>query len=741
MAASRRDFLKIAGVSSAGAVVFAGCTIPAREMKVESPTRIPEDLVTGRDNWYATAGTRGNGIIVRVMEGRAHKVEGNPDHPVNQGKSSVWDQALVQLLYHPDRYQRPLRLNGPRGSGNYADLTWTDAIAQAADALRGATGGRLVVMTPPLSGPTLVAVDAFVRALGASWLTLDLNDDAVYRAAVQRVFGADVLPDYDFARANTVLSIGADWLGAWGNPVRNGIGYGQFRQGKATRGYLIHIDSRFSVTAANADEYVACRPGSEGLVALAIAHALMTGNFGDRAAYPSGGAQALAAFAAAQVAPETGIPAERIQAIAKRLGENGPSMVIGGGSAGAHTNGLFNLTQILNLNHLLGTVGRPGGVRLNPAPPAIPTVPSPFRAGASSFTNWQGEMIRLRQLGSNAVILVFNVNPVFALPPAIGVRDVLLNAGRVISFSTLPDETSELADLILPSHSPLEEWGVEVPDQGPGFQVITFKQPVVNRVFDTRQFGDTILDLMRALGGDVVRAVPFPTIRDGSRIFAQPFFDRRTGSVTADTFDLFLNGVQQRGGWWSTAATQAATARPASFASTAEPARFAGDDGYPFFLQPFMSPTLGSPEGAQLPWLQQTPDPVTTMAWGTWVEINRRVADRLGVREGDVVVVESPSGRIEAPVYINYGTPDWTVAIPVGNGHTAGGRWQKGVGVNPIGILADLTDQQTGALAWAATKVRLTRTGRRVPMSKLEGYLPAVQLKGAEALKITNKDS
>ncbi|MFN8532827.1 MAG: molybdopterin-dependent oxidoreductase [Dehalococcoidia bacterium] len=741
MAASRRDFLKIAGVSSAGAVTFAGCTIPARDMRVESPTRIPEDLVTGRDNYYATGGTRGNGVIVRVMEGRAHKVEGNPDHPVSTGKSTAWDQALVQLLYHPDRYQGPLRLNGSRGAGTFAPLAWNDAITQAVEAVRGATGGRLVVMTPPLSGPTFAVVDAFVRALGGSHLTLDLNDDPVYRAAAQRVFGADLAPDYDFARANSILSIGADWLGTWGSTVRQGIGYGQFRQGKATRGYLIHIDSRFSATAANADEYVPCRPGSEGIVALSIAQALVAGNFGDRAAYPGGGAQALAAFAPAQTAQATGIPAERITAIAQRLGQNGPAMVIGGGSAGAQTNGLFNLTQILSLNVLLGAIGTPGGIRLNPAPPNVPNVPASFRPGAGTFTNWQGEMIRLRQVGKDAVILAYNVNPVFSLPPSLGVRELLLNASKVISLSTLPDETSELADLILPSNSALEEWGVEVPEVGPGYQVVSFKQPVVNRVFDTRQFGDTVLDLMRAIGGDVQRAVPFPTVRDGARLFAQPLFSAGRGSVTAENFELFWNGVLQRGGWWSTNTTQPTTARPVSFSTSAEPARFSGDDSYPFFLQPFVAPTLGSPEGAQLPWLQQTPDPVTTVAWGTWVEINAKVAGQLGVREGDVVVVESPSGRIEAPIYVNYGTPDWTVAIPVGNGHTGGGRWAKGYGVNPIMLVGDLTDQQTGALAWAATKVKLTKTGRHVPLAKLEGYVPAIQMSHAEALKITNQDS
>ncbi|GIW09546.1 MAG: hypothetical protein KatS3mg061_0603 [Dehalococcoidia bacterium] len=741
MATSRRDFLKIAGVSSAGAVVFGGCTIPAREMRVESPTRIPEDLVTGLDNWYATAGTRGNGVIVRVMEGRAKKVEGNPDHPVNQGKSSAWDQALVQLLYHPDRYRSPLKLNGPRGSGSYTPLSWTDAIAEAAAAIRGASGGRLIVMSAPLAGPTLVAVESIVRALGGSLLTLDPSEDAVYRAAVQRVFGTDLLPDFDLARANTVLSIGADWLGSWGNPVRQGIGYGQFRQGKPTRGYLIHIEARFSMTAANADEYLPCRPGSEGLVALAIAQALMANRLGDPTTYPSGGAQALANFAPERVAQATGIPAEKLTAVARRLGEQGPSLVIGGGSAGAHTNGLFNLVQILSLNVLLGAVGTPGGIRLNPAPPTIPNTRTPFPAGASSYTSWQGELIRLRQLGSTAVVLVYNANPVFALPPALGAREALLGAGKVISFSTLPDETSELADLVLPSHSVLEEWGVETPAVGPGFQVVTFRQPVVNRVFDTRQFGDALIEIARALGGEVARAIPFPSMREGARVFAQPLFEARRGSVTAETFDLFWNGVLQRGGWWSTATTQPATPRPPSLATTAEQPRFGGDESYPFFLQPFLSPTLGSLEGAQLAWLQQTPDPVTTMTWGTWVEINQRVARQLGVQAGDVVVVESPAGRIEAPVYINYAIPDWTVAIPIGNGHTAGGRWAKGFGVNPLAILVDLTEAQTGALAWAATRVKLTKTGRSVPLSKVEGYVPAVQMRGAEALKVTAKES
>ena len=111
MALSRRQFLKWAGVTGIGAVVFNGCRVPDHEIQVQSPVEMPEDLVTGRDNYYATAaqlGMASEGLLVRVMEGRAKKIEGNPDHPVNTGKHGIRAEALLQALYHPDRIKYPL---------------------------------------------------------------------------------------------------------------------------------------------------------------------------------------------------------------------------------------------------------------------------------------------------------------------------------------------------------------------------------------------------------------------------------------------------------------------------------------------------------------------------------------------------------------------------------------------------------------------------------------------------------
>ena len=116
---------------------------PERVCRFQSPPLMPEDLVEGRDLWYATlnqSAPGGDGLIVRVMAGRAKKIEGNPDYPINAGKSSAIDQAVVQDLYHPDRIGRPLKRRGDRGSGEFDPISWSQAYGELASKLRGSSG-------------------------------------------------------------------------------------------------------------------------------------------------------------------------------------------------------------------------------------------------------------------------------------------------------------------------------------------------------------------------------------------------------------------------------------------------------------------------------------------------------------------------------------------------------------------------------------------------------------------------
>jgi menaquinone reductase, molybdopterin-binding-like subunit len=736
---TRRQFITAAAATGVGAVVFTGCQdVPRREFQAQSRLQIAEDVLAGFDNWYATTCDQcgaGCGQIVRIIEGRAKKIEGNPDHPVNLGKMCVRGHAALNEQYHPDRIQGPLALAGAKGSGSYTSLSWTDAMNRLSERLTGLQGqsNAVALVTEPLRAHQAMIVDRFARGLGAQWRQFEPLTEAPYREALRRALGLEVQPDYDIANARYILSFGADFLGTWGSPVHQEVGYGQFRQGNyrsgqfaprqgRPRGYLVQIEPHMSMTGSNADEWIWVRPGTEGLLALSMASVIVSERLGDTTAASAIGS-GLDQYAPAQVAQQTGVPAQKIQQLARDFASRGPSLAIGGGQAGAYTNGTETLSAILTLNSAVGALGRAGGIRPNP-PSAIANLPN---AQPATFQNWQqlNDQLKNRQV---QILMVHGANPVHGLPSALGFRESLAQVPFIVSFSSFMDETTAMADLILPSHVQLEEWGTDIPDPGPGYQVMSVRQPVVHPQFDTRSFYDVLLQLGEQLGGRVRSELPWRTMQDAIKDTARNLQGERRGSVPGNDFESFWVGMLQRGGWWDTTRTASAPSAPSggAGASSFRPARFAGEaNEYPFHLVVFPHNSLGTGEAAHLPWAQQAPDPVTTVAWTTWVELNPGTARNLGVKEGDVVAVESPNGRVEVPVFVSPAASPDVLAIPLGQGHTQGGRWAardgKQRGVNPLDLLAPLTDETTGALAYGATRVRISRLGRHIDLPKFEG--------------------
>lgn len=184
-------------------------------------------------------------------------------------------------------------------------------------------------------------------------------------------------------------------------------------------------------------------------------------------------------------------------------------------------------------------------------------------------------------------------------------------------------------------------------------------------------------------------------------------------------------GILQRGGWWDTKATSKDSTKSKldKIPGNAVPTFSGSKAEYPYHLLPFMSHSMGDGRDAHLPWLQATPDPITTAVWSTWVELNPQTAEEIDVREGDILEVTSPKGTIEAQVYVNPATPPNVVSVPMGQGHTSFGRYAEGVGSNVMSILDALSDEDTGALAWGATRVKLTLTGRHKRVPKFEGMV------------------
>ena len=321
---TRRKFLTLVGGSAAGAVLFQACGVPEDELFVESPVQMPEDMVTGIDNWYATLCpncTSQEGIVVRVMEGRAKKVEGNVDYPVNQGKHGVRCEAAVQGLYHPDRISAPLVRLGARGEGRWEEISWTDAIARLANSL-GQIGDRssVVLATEPVGGHLGKVVGRFASRTGVRHMPYETLDETNLRTSMKQVYGLDDMPDFDIGSASYLLTFGADFLSTWGSPVRYARAYGHFRQGDRERGTHVHVEPRLSTTAASADEWVYVNPGWEGHVALAIAGVIVEKGLGDSAAAAAltdNGAIDLSRYAPERIADRAGVSAERIRQIAE----------------------------------------------------------------------------------------------------------------------------------------------------------------------------------------------------------------------------------------------------------------------------------------------------------------------------------------------------------------------------------------------------------------------------------------
>ncbi|HZA21886.1 MAG TPA: 4Fe-4S ferredoxin, partial [Dehalococcoidia bacterium] len=192
---TRRNFLAWASLSAVGAVA---CDIFGEnrvELKLQSPAQQPEDLVKGTDNWYATLCRHcptDHGILVRVMEGRAKKVRGNPRYPVNRGKQSPRCDAGLQALYHPDRLTGPMRRSGARGTGAFQSIGWPPGL----DLLRAelqARGDGLLLATEPVTAHSGMIAGRFAQAFGGRHLGFEALDRTVYRTAVRNVFGQDLL--------------------------------------------------------------------------------------------------------------------------------------------------------------------------------------------------------------------------------------------------------------------------------------------------------------------------------------------------------------------------------------------------------------------------------------------------------------------------------------------------------------------------------------------------------------------
>jgi molybdopterin-containing oxidoreductase family iron-sulfur binding subunit len=685
---NRRDFFKIVATSGAAAAA-SGCQQATERIL---PLVVPnEQIVPGVASYFATVCREcpaGCGVLARNHDGRVVKLEGNPDHPVNRGALCVRGQAALQGLYHPDRFAGPQRRDG----NALRPVPWDEALKTLAERLtaaRGESKGRIAIVSQLEAGSLGMLLDRFAQALGARRVTFEPYGYEAIRAANRATFGRDAVPSYAFEDAQVILNFGADFVETWINNVHYPSAFVRmhgFRGGRA--GAYIHVEPRQSLTAANADEWIRNAPGTEGLLALAMLKVLVDKGLADRAY-----ASAVAQVDLQKVADESGVDVKTIEHVAEAFGRGKPSLAIGGGAAlgGSHatqTHAAINL-----LNAAVGNVGKT--VRFG----------ADWAYGKITPYADVAKLVQAMAAGEIAVLVLGpGVNPAFTLPGGLKARDALAKVPFVVSFANQPDETTALAHLVLPDTHWLESWGDYSPREG----VTGLMQPTMQPIRDSRPMGDVLLTVGRTILGTEEGKGPLPwgTFEAFLRETWQP---AARGDWAA---------VLRQGGVWRDVPAAAVSAKPAALETAA--ATLEGDAGG-YALLAFPSVRWYDGRGATRAWLQETPDPMTSVGWDAWVEIAEETARSLGVTKGDLVKVSSPHGSIEVPAYPRSGIHPKAVAIPIGHRY-ANYHVPRYVGApptsqNPVALLSGNPDPSSGGIQYLGVRVTLSKTGGRRPLA------------------------
>jgi anaerobic selenocysteine-containing dehydrogenase/Fe-S-cluster-containing dehydrogenase component len=681
----RRKFLQVAGVTSAGLAAGCGSGEPDRWMPYLVPA---EEQVPGIPTWYASTCREcpaGCGILVKTREGRPVKIEGNPRHPVNRGKLCARGQAALQGLYDPDRVTQPMKRDGE----HWTPITWDEAEQTLATALTAAsTAGADRVAY--VGGADSGALDRFTAAwLAAFRSTRYVRYEAFayepLREANRLVFGAATVPHYDFRAARYILSFGADFLETWLSPVEYAAAFADahgYQGGHMAR--FVAVEPRRGMTGFSADEWVAPKPGTEHLLALGIANAIVRGG---RMRVSGGDADALRGFLARfdskSVSESTGVAEPVIERLAREFAEAQPSLAVAGGVGTQHRAATQTAVAANILNVVAGNVGT--------------TVHFAATSPWDQVARYGDvkTLLAAMNAGSVDVALVHGSNPAFTLPAGAGFGAAFGKVKLKVALASSLDETASLCDLVLPAHTALESWGALQPVAG----TLSMVQPSVRPIqHQAKQAADVLLSVAQKAGQRV-----------GTAASAREL-------ATAGVANLEV--ALQHGGTFEAPAPRPVRMvrdfarldyRPATFDGAAEG----------LVLMTVPSSTLYDGRGANKAVLQEIPDPTTKITWQTWVELHPETSWRLGIFTGDEVEVAAGDRKVRALVYVYPGVHPDVVAMPIGRGHTAYGRYASG-GANPLALLGDVSDA-SGALAFCQTRVTLTKTGERRPLATTEG--------------------
>jgi len=499
----------------------------------------------------------GCGVQARLVDGkRAILLEGNPNHPVNQGGICALGAAGLQFLYAPYRIAQPLKQTKRRGDPTgFQPIAWNEAVGELAKKL-----GQMRADGKPngLAGITRrrrSSMDALLNQFFAAYGSPNLfkmpahADSLKIAGAVttgrEAPFGCNI------EDAPYILSFGAGLVEGWGSPGRMQAAFRRWRQGGKSAAKIVQVDSRCSTTAAMADRWIAVPPGTEAALALGIAHLMVKDKlydaefmadrvFGfedwtDSQGKNHKGFKFLVqtdAYTPEAISKVTGVEPARIRELAKEFGTQKGAVAVWGQPQGSVPKDIYNELSFLALNALKGNIKAGGAIGLAPevplgALPELPGDPSALKGLkqlrldlASSQkgpppvlpgNNLHGFLDAVSNGGKYPieVMLVHEANPAYGLFENKLFQQALAKIGTLVSLSSYMDETAQQADLILPIHTAFEGFDDVIGIPGAPYAFYGVCAPVLKPHLNTKAAGDIVMSVAKQLGGSIAAALPW----------------------------------------------------------------------------------------------------------------------------------------------------------------------------------------------------------------------------------------
>lgn len=762
---SRRTFIQASGVTGL-TLVAAGSVKAAAASLFESPQEpeLPVNQGVVSEEWVNTSCLNCPArcaTSVRVVNGKAVRITGNQISQVSEGQICPRGHIGLQVLYDSARITIPLKRTNSNKSRTadpgWKPISWEDALNEVSarlTALRsGGTPERLALFSGLNTRSDEDLIARFAEAYGTPNLVSgDSLENEAERMGRWLADGNYSHIAYDLGRANYVLAFGASIVESERPLARNLRMWGKMRRERPTRGKVITIDPRYSVTAAKSDQWLPINPGTDAALALAIANVIITEELYDRdfvsrwtAGFDAFRTLAIGSYSPESVQTTTGIKAGTIRQLARDFATTKPALAWVGRGVAGWPNGTLTAYAIYCLNALVGAIDAPGGViyQDNPAYTALPelTQDAVARAGLGKTRldgtspkalpaqemaiNRAADAIRSGQPYSVGMAIGFNSNFNMTAPGAARWDEALGKVPYYVHVAPFLSEMALGADLVLPATTFLEQWGYDHSPPGSGFVEVKIKQPVVELKSDVRSAGQIIFDLARKMGGQVGGAfdgiggsdegfvrfrtealVSWNELTDKGVWTGPPYEYGKLDSVLkteTGKFELVSGRLQQIDDLLSASVSLRGAPRHVA------PAFLGDEKDFPFVLttyQPVLTMETGSQNYA---WAQEVFLAMHGLGWNSFVELNAETARELGINNLDDVWLESTFGRLKAKARVTEWLKPDVVAVARGQGHYAPGEWQKGIGVNPNDIVGVDYDRLSGQSALYNTRVRVYR--------------------------------